>query len=235
VVTTESFQDWIMGHGWGTGTYVYNTASGPISIDMLTNPSPFGGAYVYEPDLASMAYNRFDLNAYNAVSAIASFYADINVEEDYDYLLFVINENGGVPNMYIEEYTGDFGGMYFMGEYDFTVILNKTISLGFYLETDYSNNRKGAGIAWFDMARLYHNTAACMYSDGTSMAAPHVTGVVAMCVQRYLNAHGSYSRAGNYSTMIDAVLGGASAYTSLNGKVASGRMLNAPGALAAVP
>ncbi|MGV7928492.1 MAG: S8 family peptidase [Spirochaetota bacterium] len=43
VVTTESFQDWIMGHGWGTGTYVYNTASGPISIDMLTNPSPFGG------------------------------------------------------------------------------------------------------------------------------------------------------------------------------------------------
>ncbi len=105
-----------------------------------------------------MAYNRFDLNAYNAVSAIASFYADINVEEDCDYLLFVINENGGVPNMYIEEYTGDFGGMYFMGEYDFTVILNKTISLGFYLETDYLNNRKGAGIAWFDMARLYHNT-----------------------------------------------------------------------------
>jgi subtilisin family serine protease len=182
-----------------------------------------------------MAYNRFDLNAYGAVSAIASFYADVNVEEDYDYLLFVINENGGVPDMYIEVYTGNFGGLYFMGGYDFTVILDKTISLGFYLETDGSINSKGAGIAWFDMTRLYPNTSACLYSAGTSMAAPHVTGVVAMCVQRHLNAHSSYSRTANYSAMIDAVLNGAAAYTSLNGFVASQRMLNAPGALAAVP
>ena len=235
VVTTESFQDWIMGHGWGTGTYGYNTDSGPISIDMLTNPSPFGGAYVYEPNLASMAYNLYDLNAYNAVSAIASFYADINVEEDNDYLLFVINENGGVPNMYIEKYTGDFGGMYFMGEYDFTVILNKTISLGFYLETNSLNNRKGVGIAWFDMARLYHNSAACMFSDGTSMAAPHVTGVAALCVQRYKNGKGSYTQETDYSSIIQAVLDGAADYPRLNGLVASRRMLSASGALAKIP
>jgi len=66
------------------------------------------------------------------------------------------------------------------------------------------------------------------------MAAPHVAGVAALCVQHYKNRKGSYTRGTDYSSIIQAVLDGAADYDSLNGKVAYRRMLSAPGALVEV-
>ncbi len=236
VVTSENFSGWAKESGWGTGAYTYPV---PGDLTMLTNPSPFGSG-TYAANLKSMAYANFDLNAYNPVSAVASFYIDLNIEEDRDYLVFMYNTNGGRPdpdnsNSMLGAWTGYSGGLGYAGEGDLTSIMANNASLGFFLYSDYVNQYSGAGVAMFDISRLYSNTTACIYANGTSMAAPHVAGVAAMCIQRYMNNHaGAYDQNLDYVDVINAILNGAADYASLNNYVTSNRMLNAPGALAKV-
>ncbi len=230
VVTEDSFIGWTMERGWGRGTYTDLIPDLPIV--MLTNPPVFNNQYVYANNLNSMAYRSFELGAYGAGSAVASFLALIDVEEDFDYFRFVVGTTGSRPTFELDNFTGYM--VYYLS-YDLTDFMDDTVNLGFQMESDFSISYQGAGIAWFDIMRLYPNTSACLYSAGTSMAAPHVTGVVAMCVQKYRNMNGSYSRGDNYASIIQSVLNGAVNDSGLNTSVASGRMLNAPGALAAVP
>ncbi|HPI15301.1 MAG TPA: S8 family peptidase [Spirochaetota bacterium] len=229
VLTEESFTGWTMERGWGRGTY--SDIIPGVPIIMLTNPPVFGDQYLYENNLDSTAYHPFDPGAYGADSAVVSFLSLIDVEENYDYLRFVVGPKRLRPTTLIDEFTGTTA---FYLSYDITPLIGDIVNLGFQLKSDYSKNGRGAGIAWFDMARLYHNSAACMFSDGTSMAAPHVAGVAALCVQHYKNRKGSYTRGTDYSSIIQAVLDGAVDHPSLNGLVASRRMLSAPGALVEV-
>lgn len=239
VVTTTDFSSWTLESGWGTGTYTYTSGSDSVSIHMLTNPSPFGGTNTYKSNQSSMAYRNFDLNIYGADSAILSFYADINTESDYDGVILTYNPNGGRPDPsiisnFLLAFSGNTGGIVYAGEYDLTSQINNDISLGFYFVSDYSTCYSGVGIGWFDITRLYLNTTACMFSDGTSMAAPHVSGAAAMAIQRYINNKGNYTRTTNYLSIINAVYSGAESYSSLNTKVAGNRMLNLNGMLTAV-
>ncbi len=235
VTTEENFSDWRKEAGWGVGTYTYTGSSGPIDLTMLTNPSPFGDSNTYANNLSSAAYKVFDLDAYNASVAILSFYIDYDIEEYYDHLYALYGQGEGRPEYYYYDINGTSGELLGSGEIDLAgdlgLSLANSASLGFALQTDGSMTYNGAGIALFQIKRLYHNTTACLYSSGTSMATPHVSGVVAMCIQRYINLNGSYNKATNYSGIINDILSGADTYSSLSGYVNSSRMLNAKGAI----
>jgi subtilisin family serine protease len=233
VTTMESFSEWSRGKGWGTGTYTYTGGSGSVNIDMLTNPAKFNSAY-YANNLNSTAYHIFDLNAHGAVSAVVYYYADVNTGAGSDYLYFVLNQYGEKPDhdeIILDTFIGNTMGLAYAGSYDVTPYIMDDISLGFTLVSDSIGEYNWAGIGWFGVERLYLNNTACMYSSGTSMAAPHVSGVVAMAIQRYADNGNTYNKITNYSTIISAVYSGATTTNSniSTTEVASRRMLNARG------
>ena len=75
-----------------------------------------------------------------------------------------------------------------------------------------------------NVASTYPNNGY-VYLSGTSMATPHVTGVMALVLSQNL--------ALDYATAIGRVLNGADVLAGLTSKVAGGRRLNAFGALSA--
>ncbi|MBN2160403.1 MAG: S8 family serine peptidase [Spirochaetes bacterium] len=234
ITTRENFSDWTRGEDWGVGRYRFYGVYGPITFTMLTNPDRLGSSY-YQPDLNSAAYKIFELDAYGAASAVVGFYIDYYLDSG-DSLIFTANTTGAIPDSSdpIYSLTYETYGLEFAGIWDMAKYMGPNSSMGFLFQSNSSWESLGGGIALFETTRLYHNTTACRYISGTSMAAPHVSGVAALCVARYISKYGSYDRAANYTEIINAILNNYDYYPGLEYKIGNGRMLNASKAVQAI-
>ena len=171
--------------------------------------------------------NNLDLGAYNADSARVDFYNDYDFEYS-DTVFFSADPAGARPTEAnaIFNITGSSSGLRYAGSIDLTGYMGATTSMGFLFKTGNGWGSFGVGIGLFEVTRLYLNTTACRYLDGTSMAAPHVSGAAALCIARYISKNGSYDRVSNYQAIINTLLNNSDAYSSLNYRIAGGRMLN---------
>ncbi len=225
VITREDFTAWILDDGWGF-------QSG--SPDLLTNPAtfPFGS---YDDYLDSIAYSTFDLNAYGAVSATVQHFIDYDTEFNIDGVYFTYKTFGRPTfNQFtmnaFNTYTGTGTGEW-SGEFDLTRYLNLTFSLGFHFVSDSSFSTGAIAIYAFDITRLYPNTTACRFLQGTSMAAPHVAGVTALAIARYIENEGSYNKQASYTDIISAIENGVTADITLSGRLKWGGRVNAKGTI----
>ena len=125
-------------------------------------------------------------------------------------------------------WTGSTGGDWLTGTHDLSAFDGGDLYVRFRLRSNLLVNRDGASVDSVEVRCLgtTYSGAEYSYFSGTSMAAPHVTGVAALILSAAPDA--------TVAEVRNALLGGADPLSSLFGKSATGARLNAARALGLV-
>lgn len=229
--TTETFHtggviNWTMSapSGWK----YFNTCFG-YSYDMITTPLDYCSLGTPANNQNYKVYQTYDLSgAFDDVAF--SFWVDLYVAQG-DILGINYKSTGGDPfsgGVALGQYYGYTNGYYYLA-YPLANCKTATCSIGFQYITDGLNNvaGEGASVLLLTISKKAINTNSYFIFYGTSMAAPHVTGVAALYMSRNPNAL--------YTDAIQAVLTMGDAQAVLKNKTKTGKALNAYAALQYIP
>lgn len=235
------------------GTNILNTWAGTsaVATDPLTTGWTFtttaGGVWAYESLVTNIGATQFladppnfpnglygnatDDRAYKTFNmagdaAVLQFGAAINLASN-DHFRAAYSSDGGDP------FTGgttafDVAGVstlpyiYYLSV-DVSGCIGGTCSLGFQLQSDAAGQGLGIGVTAFTIQTMSLNTGSYNTISGTSMASPHVAGVAAMLM--------AYNPLYTCADVVDALKNGGRAVAVLRGKTATGKALDAMGAL----
>ena len=219
----ENEADW--NSNWDTSFHQYNEwfrankniggASGSYSASYQAH-----AAFLNQenPEASWIDLNQ-SLDLTNVDAAYIGFHIQTNLSPEAElYMLLNDGDLGGARINLDSEYT------YYL-EYDLSSFSGTVIDLvSFFVKSSSSEYiNEGVFIDNFFVKTTSSTLQAYSYSEGTSMAAPHVAGVAGLL----LSADPSLSN----SELISAIVGSVDELESLNGKVSSGGRVNARKAL----
>jgi subtilisin family serine protease len=225
---TFSVGSWTLGTGWNMRNLATTDGS---TVAVLSNPTNWltTPSATYANNLDSSAWKNFNFSALSAASDLRlSMVVEVQLGSG-DTMSVVRSTTAGnsdpIPSgtsmIDFDSSDGDFADVL---SASMTSFRNSNLTIGFRLQSNSSGSGKGAGIYDFSLERLTLSTSAYRVEHGTSMAAPHVTGVAAMLL--------AYNPGYTMSDVVEALKNGGEKIGALSGKTTTGRAANAMGSLA---
>jgi thermitase len=216
VEANEYYSSWKREWGWEYEDYIDGQGNFKGSLNN----------YKIRNNMDSRAYGIYNLTINNPEIIILKF--DLwrySIQDGVNIVSMVYNTGGQYPNNNLFTLDNEHSNY----AYNLTPLKTDTISLGFRFLTTSVLANEGIMIGPLIVSRWYHynNATTCLYLNGTSMAAPFVTGVAGLVW--------SANTGLTYAQVKSKILNGAKFNSNLTGKIAGSRMLDAAGALSAAP
>ena len=207
---------------WG---YSQQSLSQGSTSSILSSPSNWDRSTTkYPNNLDARVRKKFNLAGVS--SAVVDFWAYLDTETAHDFFRVGYETAGGDPftsGLVIDQESGSSQGAPINLTFDISGCRTSQCSLGFQLTSDASGTDFGVGIFDFMITTLTINTNSYRTIDGTSMATPVVSGLVAMVL--------AYNPDFTIADAIRAVESGGRSVSDLFGKTSSGNGVHALGAL----
>lgn len=220
MISDDFSGDWTKGGEWNEVDCDFSAGV----TDMLVNPSDWCSLGEYNTSAIDRAYKNFDLSSY--AGAVLVFQAFVDVEYGYDYFNINYRSTGGNPfisGVALDSMTGSTGGYSQTFWYDISPCNTASCGIGFELDSDITNTDYGIGIFNFNIIGIAAGTAEYQVSDGTSMAAPFVTGVASLLK--------AYNPSYTYADIVQSIKAGGDSETALTATTSTGRAADAWGSL----
>lgn len=224
-VVTEDFSGWTRTGDWGIAT-TEDLFCSAETVPSLVNPSDFcestAGPYANNAD--DVAYQVFNLSAPvigAGVHAYVEYFMAVN-----DTFAFAVDRTGGNPfGTPIIQDAGNSVSPARRFSYDLTKssCLTTSCSIGFRVQSDASGTDWGARVFGFHVNTTIDGAATYSLLNGTSMAAPHVTGLAALVW--------SYNPGYTYADVISSVVNSGDLLMALDSITTEGRAVDAYKAL----
>ncbi len=242
IITVDTTTGWNLAGDWG---FDRNCFSAGISAIGLVNPQIRNrwcvgtGTGTYASNISDVAYKTFDIAAMSPNARDVNLTARLiyDTESGQDFVEVRHDITAGNPFLTTTQF--DFIGSGFhdlLAEFNAgysrylmdSCLGTSTCSIGIRLQSNATVNLGGVMIADMKLVFLEDNADLKAYQlySGTSMAAPHVAGVLAMV--RSLNPDYTYSDA------VSAVLNGGRALSNISSDVKTGSVVSAIGAISQI-
>jgi subtilisin family serine protease len=193
-----------------------------LAVPFNWGPPSWG---LYEANAYDRIWKTFNLSGYDG--AILNYWFWLDLETGSDIYATYCDNGTSDPffnGTQLAGWTGSTDGYFIFESYELpSNTITSTCTIGFALWSDDNFQQYGIATLDFSISAISLNDTSYGIINGTSMAAPHVTGLSALIW--------AFNPRYNYKEVIESIKDGGKLIQALDGKVSTGKAVNAWGSL----